>query len=78
MYTYLFVLIEPNNPPTPRALIWPLHDIAIANVVWCMAYTTGVRWGVVYCPIAVQWYCNMWAMQAGWKNERTIDSCTND
>ena len=25
--------------------IWPLHDIATANLVWCMAYTRGVGWG---------------------------------
>jgi len=24
------------------ALVWPLHDIAITNVLWCMAYTRGV------------------------------------
>jgi len=26
-------------------LDWPLHDIAVANVVWCMAYTRGFGWG---------------------------------
>jgi len=31
-----------------------LNDIAIANVVWCMAYTTGFGLGVVYRPIDVQ------------------------
>ena len=24
---------------------WPLHDIATANIVWCMAYTRGAGWG---------------------------------
>jgi len=33
---------------------WPLHDIVIANIVWCMAYTREVGGGVLYCPIAVQ------------------------
>jgi len=23
-------------------MVWPLHDIAITNIVWCMAYTRGV------------------------------------
>jgi len=38
-----------NNPtlqkwlPTNRT--WPLHDIAMTNIVWCMAYTTGVGGG---------------------------------
>jgi len=26
-------------------VIWPLHNIAITNSVWCMAYTGGVGWG---------------------------------
>ena len=34
---------------------WPLHDIAIiATIVWCMAYTREVRWGVVCCALVVQ------------------------
>ena len=24
---------------------WPLHDIAIANIVWCTAYARGDRGG---------------------------------
>jgi len=45
----------------------PLHDIAIANTVWCIAYTRGVEWG----PYIAQSPCNsivtVWAMQAGRK-----------
>jgi len=26
-------------------VVWPLHDIATANIVWCMEYTRGVGWG---------------------------------
>jgi len=33
---------------------WPLHDIAIANFVWCMAYEGGVGLGGVYCSVVVQ------------------------
>jgi len=29
------------------SIAWPLHDIAIADIVWCMAYTR-VRWGGAY------------------------------
>ena len=36
---------------------WPLHDIAVANIVWCMAYTREVGGGIVYCPIVGQSYC---------------------
>jgi len=33
---------------------WPLHDIVITNIVWCIAYKREVGGGVVYCPIVVQ------------------------
>jgi len=33
---------------------WPLHDIAITNMVLCMAYKWGVGGGVVYFAIDVQ------------------------
>jgi len=33
---------------------WPLHDIAIANIVWCMAYNRGAVGGL---HIA-HWSCN--------------------
>jgi len=46
---------SPNpNSPLGLGLTWFLHDIAIANVVWCMAYIRRIGWGVVYCPIDVQ------------------------
>ena len=31
-----------------RAAAWPLHDIVITNIAWCMAYTREVGGGVVY------------------------------
>jgi len=34
--------------------VWPLHDIVIANIVWCIAYKRDVGRGVVYGPIIVQ------------------------
>ena len=47
-----------------------LHDIAIANIVWCMAYTRGVG-GASYIA---QWTCNsiaiVRAMQVGGGYER--------
>jgi len=33
---------------------WPLQDIVITNIVWCMAFTREVEKAVVYCPIVVQ------------------------
>jgi len=35
-------------------VIWPLHDIVITNMVWCIAYRREVGRGVVYSPIIVQ------------------------
>ena len=35
---------------------WPLHDIVITNIVWCIAYKREVGRGVLYCPITVQQY----------------------
>jgi len=33
---------------------WPLHDIAMTNIVWCVVYTGGVG-GEAYIA---QWVCN--------------------
>ena len=59
-------------------LVWPLHDIIITNIIWCMSYKREVEGGLYIA----RWLCNsiatVWAMQAGRKHERTIDSCTND
>jgi len=46
-------LSRTKQPPPPPS--WPLHDIAITNIVWCMAYNRGV--GGVGGYIA-QWSCN--------------------
>jgi len=45
---------EPAQTEVRVALIWPLHDIAIANIVWCMAQKKRGRWGGVYCAMGVQ------------------------
>ena len=37
---------------------WPLHDIVMTNMVWCIAYKREFGGGVVYCLIIGQWYCN--------------------
>jgi len=34
--------------------VWPLQDIVITNIVWCIAYIWEVGRGVLYCPIIVQ------------------------
>jgi len=36
-----------------KAGTWPLLDISITNIVWCMAYKREVVGGVVYCAIYV-------------------------
>jgi len=55
---------------------WPLHDIVITNIVWCIAYKREVGRGVVYCPIIVQWYCTRVGNAGGRGNERMVGSCT--
>jgi len=35
---------------------WPLHDIVITNIVWCIADKREVGRGVIYCAIIVQSY----------------------
>jgi len=46
--------------------IWPAYDIAITNIVWCIAYKRKVARGVVYCPIIVHSYCTrVGQMQVG-------------
>ena len=62
----------------PRAAPWPLHDIAIANIVWCMAYIRGSGWGLYVAQQPCNSIATVWAMQAGRKNERTIDLCAHD
>jgi len=44
-----------GEPCRHRAQIWPLHDIAITNAVWCMAHKVGGSLGGAYIA---QWACN--------------------
>ena len=39
----LYLSAAPSLPAAP----WPSHDIAIANIVWCMAFKGGVGGGGV-------------------------------
>jgi len=34
-----------NACPDGETKTWPLHNIAITNIVWCMAYNRGVGGG---------------------------------
>jgi len=53
---------------------WPLHDIAITNIVWFAAYKRGVG----KRAYIAQWSCNSiaigWALQVGWGDTRMVDS----
>jgi len=49
---FLLLLLRSTIPSQVK--IWPLQDIAITNIVWCIAYTREFEGGVVYCPIIVQ------------------------
>jgi len=42
--------------PLAGAGRWPLHDIAINNIVWCTAYEREGGREVIYCPIIVESY----------------------
>ena len=54
----LFVCLFVHDGATDKALGgWPLHDLVITNIVWCIAYKREVARGVIYCPIIVQLYC---------------------
>jgi len=44
---YIYICIN-------RAPIWPLHDIAITDMIWCMALKGRVGGGGVYCAMVVQ------------------------
>ena len=57
---------------TTSSRIWLLQEIAIANIVLCMAYKRGVGGGVVYCAIVVQEYCNS-VGSAGGRGEHKDD-----
>jgi len=61
--------------PNPN---WPLHNIVIANIVWCKAYTREVMGASYIAQSTCKSIARVRAMQAGRKNERTTDSCTND
>jgi len=43
-----------GHPDLEEGAFWPLHDIDITNIVWCLAYKREFGEGVVYCPIVVQ------------------------
>jgi len=55
---------------------WPLQDIVLTNIVWCIAYTREVERGVVYCPKSCDSIVPGWAMQVGGGSEMMVDLCT--
>ena len=57
---------------------WPLHDIVITNIVWCKAYEREVEGGSYFAQLSCNSIETVRAMQAGRKNENTVDSCAND
>jgi len=62
--------------PVVRLLRWPLHDIANANLVRCMACKWGGRGGVVPNSRAIVLQQCGQCRRAG--SERSLVSCTND
>ena len=54
MHVYLYIRIFCSYVCMQLLTVWPLHDIAIANIVWCMPYKGGVGRGVVIAQVDVQ------------------------
>ena len=56
---------------------WPLHDIAITNIVWCIySIHTWGRVSGVYCAVVVQYYYNSVGIAGRNANERMIGAFT--
>jgi len=75
IYTHIINVIHIFVPGTgglralERVEYWPLHDIVLTNIVWCIAYKREVGSGVVYYPIIVQSCCTR-VGSAGGRGER--------
>jgi len=41
------------HPKPPLSVRWPLDDIAITNIVWCMAHNRNIGGGGLYCTIGM-------------------------
>jgi len=52
---------------------WPLHDIVITNIVWCMTYK---REGSYTAQSSSNSIAPGWAMQVGARNDWMVESCT--
>ena len=48
---------------TLLARVAPIHDIATANIVWCIAYTRGVGRGSYIAHSSCNSIAVVWAMQ---------------
>jgi len=67
-------LVVKDGGVSTRVEVWPLHDIAIANIVGCIAYTRWVGGGAYIA----KWACNSiaigYGLQVGGGNKRMTDS----
>jgi len=48
------ILVRREAKKNDKAVVWPLHNIAITNMVWCMVYNRGVGGGAYIA----RWSCN--------------------
>ena len=55
---------------------WPLHDIAIANIVWCLAYESGVGDGTIHCAILCVTKIQEGEVKEAFQANNRIDWCT--
>ena len=56
---------------------WPLHDIVITNIVWCMAYKGRVAGRSYIAQKSRNSIAVVWVMQMGGGNKGILDSGTH-
>ena len=56
---------------------WPLHDIVITNIVWCMAYKGRVGGRICMEQDFRNGIAVVWVMRMGGGDKGMIDSCTH-
>jgi len=68
------MLLPYPNPHMNEVQAWPLRNISIANIVFCIAYTRRVRETAVLCAVVVQYYRNSGGLTGGGSNTMMIGS----
>ena len=56
---------------------WPLHDIVITNILWCVAYKGRVGGRMYMAHKSRNCIAVVWVTRMGGVNEGKVDSCTH-